>query len=431
MTNLRSERGNTSAVRKHPLGSRCAPIKVGKAPTRGRKAGAALEIGVIDFFCGSGGVSAGLKSVVGPAKFRIIEGIDFDRHCVRTYEHMIGAPCRPLDISALARDRDMLASAIASWRLDRFDRVLLVGCSPCQGFSAHRKSVAGHDPRRSLFVDFCKIAGVVRPDAILLENVPDIFSKGHWRHFVAGRRHLAEAGYHVKSGIYNLAGFGLPQERFRAVIMASRQTFELPSAPLRPHEYRTVRDAIGHLPPLSSGEADPHDPMHVASNHRASTLAILRRIPKDGGNRPVGVGPACLDKTRLAHGGYTDVYGRLAWDRPAVTITARCRTPSCGRFAHPEQDRGLSIREAALLQGFPPNYLFEGPFDDGFKQVGNAVSPLVANKLGGFIAAHLTGKRMDASTHGVPPMVVDSPVGPGFAVKINGIKRKRERAGVG
>lgn len=395
--------------------------------TRAVEASEKLQIGVVDFFCGSGGVSAGLKAVEGPATFRIIEGIDIDPHCARTYEHMLGAPCRPIDIAALTRNRGLLSATIASWRLERFDRILLVGCSPCQGFAAHRKSVIGSDARRSLFVDFCQIAAAVQPDGILLENVPDIFSADHWRHFVAGRRHLIQAGYQVRSGIYNLAGFGLPQERFRAVIMAFQDPFNLPAAPLGPDQYRTVRDAIGHLRPIKSGERDPNDLMHVASKHRPSTLDILRRVPKDGGNRPVGVGPACLDRTRRAHGGYTDVYGRLAWDRPSVTITARCRTPSCGRFAHPEQDRGLTIREAALLQGFPPDYVFCGPFDDGFKQVGNAVSPLVAKNLGGFIGAHLTGGGTDALTNGVPPVRVESPVGPGFAVKINGIKRQRER----
>jgi DNA (cytosine-5)-methyltransferase 1 len=385
-----------------------------------------LQIGVVDFFCGSGGVSIGLKAVKGPANFRIIEGIDIDPHCVRTYEQMIGSPCRPIDIRALTKDRELLAATVASWRLERFDRILLVGCSPCQGFAAHRKSIAGPDARRSLFIDFCRIAAVIQPDAILLENVPDIFSADHWRHYLAGRRELVDAGYQVRSGIYNLAGFGLPQERFRAVIMAFREEFELPTAPLAPHQYRTVRDAIGHLKIIKSGEADPDDTMHVASKHRLSTLEILRQVPRDGGNRPVGIGPACLDKTRRAHGGYTDVYGRLPWDRPAVTITARCRTPSCGRFGHPEQDRGLTIREAALLQGFPKDYVFSGPFDDGFKQVGNAVSPLVAKKLGSFIATHLTGQATDASTDGTLPLRVETAVGPGFAVKINGIKRRRE-----
>lgn len=386
------------------------------------------RIGVVDFFCGSGGVSAGLKAVEGPSTFHIIEGIDIDLHCARTYERMIDAPCRPIDIRAVAKNAGLLASVIASWRLERFDRVLLVGCAPCQGFAAHRKAVTGHDARRSLFVDFCRIAAAVRPDAVLLENVPDIFSADHWRHFVAGREHLVRSGYEVRSGIYNLAGFGLPQERFRAVIMAFRKPFDLPAAPLAPGQYRTVRDAIGHLRQIKSGESDPNDVMHMASKHRGSTLEILRRVPKNGGNRPVGVGPACLDRTRRAHGGYTDVYGRLAWDRPSVTITARCRTPSCGRFAHPEQDRGLTIREAALLQGFPEDYMFCGPFDDAFKQVGNAVSPLVAKKLGGFIAAHLTGGDTGAFREGEPPVKIESPVGPGFAVKINGIKRQRERA---
>lgn len=396
----------------------------GRGPAKGKHK---LKIGVIDFFCGSGGVSAGLMAVKGSAEFHIIEGIDIDPHCARTYESMIGAPCDKIDVTKLANDDDLLAMKIASWRLERFDRVLLIGCSPCQGFAAHRKSVVGHDPRRDLFMTFCRIAAKIKPDAILLENVPDMFSADYWRHFVAGRRHLIKSGFQVRSGIYNLAGFGLPQERFRAVMMAFRESFELPAAPLAPHQYRTVRDAIGHLMPLRSGQRDPNDPMHVASKHRDSTLALLRKVPKDGGNRPVGSGPACLDRTRKAHGGYTDVYGRLAWDRPSVTVTARCRTPSCGRFAHPEQDRGLTTREAALLQGFPANYMFSGPFDDGFKQVGNAVSPLVAQKLGQFIAANLSGAKTDIYSRGVPPITVDGPLGSGFAVTINGIKRQRNR----
>jgi DNA (cytosine-5)-methyltransferase 1 len=126
------------------------------------------------------------------------------------------------------------------------------------------------------------------------------------------------------------------------------------------------------------------------------------------------------------HGGYTDVYGRLAWDRPSVTVTARCRTPSCGRFAHPEQHRGLSIREAALLQGFPSDFMFEGNFDDKFKQIGNAVPPLVAKKF----AEHLM--RLAMGLQPALPTSTDedvvAPVGPGFAVTINGIKRRREKA---
>ena len=387
----------------------------------------ALTVGVVDFFCGAGGVSVGLKAASNDrVEFRIVEGIDNDPHCARTYALMVGAPCDTADILALSHSPEALAAKLEAWDLARFDRVLLVGCSPCQGFAAHRKSVGGEDSRRNLFEAFCHIAAVVKPDAILMENVPDIFSADHWPHFVAGRDRLVRCGYEVRSGIYNFAGFGLPQERFRAVVMAFRDGFELPAAPLTPDRYRTVRDAIGHLPPLASGEADPADPMHAASKHRQSTLDTLRRVPKNGGNRPTGVGPACLDRTRAKHGGYTDVYGRLAWDKPSVTVTARCRTPSCGRYAHPEQDRGLTTREAALLQGFPSDYVFSGPFDDGFKQVGNAVSPLVAGQLGRFVAARLGGAIIPPA-RGVPPIHVDNCVGPGFAVTINGIKRRRRQ----
>lgn len=385
------------------------------------------RIGVVDFFCGAGGVSTGLRSADRHAVFDIVEGIDNDIHCARTYEAMVGAPCDRTDILELSHSRKALSAKIKSWDLQRFDYTLLVGCSPCQGFAAHRKSFVEHDPRRNLFEAFCRIASIVRPDAILMENVPDLFSADHWSHFAAGRRRLMQSGYQVRAGIYNFAGFGLPQERFRAVVMALREPFELPSAPLSPGKYRTVRDAIGMLRELSSGERDPNDPMHAASSHRVSTIGILKQVPKNGGNRPVGVGPACLDRTRAAHGGYTDVYGRLAWNKPSVTITARCRTPSCGRFAHPEQDRGLTTREAALLQGFPPNYLFSGPFDDGFKQVGNAVSPLVARQLGEFIAKQLCNGDVRTDDSGVRPIEVTEPVGPGFAVTINGIKRQRDR----
>jgi DNA (cytosine-5)-methyltransferase 1 len=385
-----------------------------------------LRVGVVDLFCGAGGVSTGLLSSTA-CDYVIVEGLDNDPHCARTYEAMVGVACDTGDILELSNDPTRLEAKIAEWDMGRFDKVLLVGCAPCQGFAAHRKSIMGDDPRRNLFEAFCRIAAIVKPDAILMENVPDLFSKRHWNHFEAGRKKLVEAGYQVRSGIYNFAGFGLPQERFRAVVLAFRDVFELPAAPLAPGQYRTVRDAIGKLLPLKSGQRDPVDPMHIASTHRDSTLAILRAVPKNGGNRPVGVGPKCLDRTRETHGGYTDVYGRLAWDRPSVTVTARCRTPSCGRFTHPDQDRGLTTREAALLQGFPPSFRFSGPFDDGFKQVGNAVSPMVAEYLGNFIGTKLAGASVEQFGQGVPPIAVATSVGPGFAVTINGIKRKRER----
>ena len=321
-----------------------------------------IRVAVVDFFAGCGGASLGFRQARVPGvAVEVIAGIDNDPHCCRTYERMIGVPAHVLDIRDLVEKPERLQALLGSWRLQEYDRIVLVGCSPCQGFAAHRKAVRGLDLRRSLFGVFCELASIIKPDAIFMENVPDMFSKKHWPFYLGGRELLEEAGYFVRSRIYNFAGFGLPQERFRAVMMASRFKFNVPKPVLEHAAYRTVRDAIGALGRLSAGECDPRDPMHIVSKHRPETVNILKRVPADGGNRPVGVGPECLDRARAAHGGYTDVYGRLAWDRPAVTITARCRTPSCGRFAHPDQHRGLSIREAALLQGFPVDFMFEGP----------------------------------------------------------------------
>jgi DNA (cytosine-5)-methyltransferase 1 len=188
-------------------------------------------------------------------------------------------------------------------------------------------------------------------------------------------------------------------------------------------EYSTVREWIGNLPPVKSGETHPADPMHQASNHRPQTLRIIERVPIDGGNRPVGIGPRCLDDTRRRHGGYTDVYGRLAWDTPAPTITARCRTPSCGRFVHPEQHRGLTAREAALLQTVPANWQFEGPFDDRYKQIGNAVPPLAAYAFARHIALEWPSPRRGLGC----VLIGGRPIGESFSVLIPGIRRRRDR----
>ena len=141
---------------------------------------------------------------------------------------------------------------------------------------------------------------------------------------------------------------------------------------------------ISHLPAVDAGERCASDSMHFTAKHQESTVDTIRAVPRDGGNRPDGVGPACLTRVRekQGRGGYDDVYGRLSWDKPAITITAYSRNPASGRFVHPFQDRGLSIREAALLQGFPPDYQFKGSLDDAFRQIGNAVPPAFAACLG-------------------------------------------------
>jgi DNA (cytosine-5)-methyltransferase 1 len=317
--------------------------------------------------------------------FDVLGGLDVDAPANATYEAMVGRPALHIDVRTL-EDPGRLAAASEVWGLVAGVPTVLIGCGPCQGFSSHRKKDPRDDDRDSLIEVFGRVAARLQPDLVLMENVPEMLAAKHWHHFSSWKRSLEEVGYRIRVLIYNLAGFGVPQERFRALAIAARdwRDFEMPEPSLTASEFVTVRDAIGHLPPLNSGQTDPLDEMHQTSRHRKSTVDLIRLIPPDGGSRaalPPGVGPKCWRRVD----GFRDVYGRLAWDRPAVAITARCRTPSCGRFVHPDQHRGLSVREAALLQGFPSDYVFRGPFDDRFKQIGNAVSPRFAKA----IAEHL------------------------------------------
>lgn len=152
----------------------------------------------------------------------------------------------------------------------------------------------------------------------------------------------------IKQTIVNAAAYGTPQQRFRAIVIAMKHNFKLPSPLIQERSnFVTVREAIGHLPPLSPLKPSTVDTLHKCANHRESTLTVIRQIPVNGGSRPKGVGPKCLDRVK----GFSDVYGRLSWDKPSITITRYARNPASGRFIHPEQDRGLSMREASILQG--------------------------------------------------------------------------------
>lgn len=341
----------------------------------------------VDFFCGAGGMSYGFHKMAElTGRLRWAGAVDIDKHAIDTYERNYGH--RPTNLNLGEDDVETIKSSLD---IDEDNELILIGCAPCQGFSSHRKKDhRGPDSRNTLVGRFAEIAVAMQPKLIIMENVPDLLAKKHWMHYQAFKDTVEAAGYHIAVKILNMADFGAPQARFRTVLLAAKDFIPtLPEPVFSPEQYRTVRDAIGALPPLAAGGKDPNDPMHITSKHRKETIEILRQVPKDGGNRPQGVGPQCLDKVA----GFYDVYGRLAWDKPAVTITARCRTPSCGRFVHPEQDRGLSVREAALLQGFPPDFYFEGPFDDKYKQIGNAVSPIFSTRLAGHVLTMLAGKN--------------------------------------
>lgn len=354
-------------------------------------------VDVIDLFSGCGGLSSGFRAANGlvPA-YRPALAIDIDEVSNRTYESNLGLSPVNIDVAVLAREKKKWEQLVSTSRRREGHPLVLVGCAPCQGFSSHRNSWGQSDERNSLFLDFAKIVRREQPDAVVAENVPEILAEKYWPYVQQARRILESDGYFVHIGIHNLAEYGLPQERFRAVLIAMRKPFLAPEGFLGRPRFRTVRDAIGKLPPVRAGERSLKDPLHYSAGHKESTLEVIRAVPRNGGSRPPHMGPQCLTRIhdRQGRSGYDDVYGRLRWDKPAITITAYARNPASGRFVHPEQDRGLSIREAALLQGFPSSYWFSGTLDERFRQIGNAVPPIFAAYLALYLLGELFGPKI-------------------------------------
>lgn len=380
------------------------------------------EYFIVDLFSGCGGMSWGFHSYnKGDVVFNVCAAADSDQHANATYKLNFGIEPWTVDFTSLP------TAEIAVWIKKickgNTDRLILIGCAPCQGFSSHQKKrkITTPDARNSLLVWFAELAALVKPLFVISENVPDLICEKNWLFYKKYVDILIASGYKISSGIVNMAQYGVPQERHRTVIISSRKF--IPTLPPQTRDrdsFATVRDAIGSLPRLSIGQTDPNDSMHETSKHRENTVNIFKKIPKDGGSRPRGIGPKCLDRVS----GFFDVYGRLWWDKPAVTITARCRTPSCGRFMHPEQDRGLSIREAACLQGFPIDFELSGPFDDKFKQIGNAVPPIFSQQLASHLASIIT--RRQVGGRGINTFVV-APVAKSYSGVIAGMKTNRSR----
>lgn len=342
------------------------------------------EIDVYDFFSGCGGTTAGLKK----AGLNPKVAIDFDPDALKTYA------CNFPESKAILRDiAELHTSELESFfERARVKPVLFCACAPCQPFSKQNRQKQVRDVRASLLRHLRRFVERFRPELLFVENVP-----GLGREPEAGaspldelKELLADLGYFHDIGTVHAPDFGVPQSRRRLLVMASQFgpiTLPKPThgTPDRPH--LTVADAIGDLPPLAAGESHPG-----ALNHRAAGLSQinLRRIrsARPGGNwRDWG------DDLRLAcHKavtGYTDVYGRMSWSRPAPPLTTRCISLSNGRFGHPEQDRAISVREAACLQSFDRDFEFVGSLASMAKQIGNAVPVRLAEVVGKRFREHV------------------------------------------
>lgn len=348
----------------------------------------AESVRLLDFFAGAGGMSAGfLGTRQSGMEFKHLGAFDIDGTALETLAINTGAPVFVRDIRDLADDPSLIAELVPGLvEPSPGSPLVFIGCPPCQGFSAHRKKDPRNDVRNDLIAQFVKICLYYRPDVIVMENVPEMVKGKYQHYFESASSALSEAGYSIHSEIVDLARYGVPQRRRRAIVVATLDSeFTMPEAPLAPSEARTVREAISHLRSLLAGQTDIEDPWHRAPRHTERILSRINKIPLDGGDlRDLSEADqlAChLEMKKSDKAGFSDVYGRLRWDAPSITITAKSSTPSCGRFLHPEQHRNISVREAAILQGFPQNYVFAGSFVGQYRQIGEAVPPLFARFL--------------------------------------------------
>jgi len=355
------------------------------------------KLNLVDLFSCGGGVSTGFTRT---GRFQSIGAADLEvakpsygvgaTNCNATYERNLGLRPMSADLAKVG------PSEIAShFGFARSDVDVLISCAPCTGFSQKQsRNHTADDPRNSLVRRTALFAEAWRPRYIFIENVKELLRGRHKHHFQGLHSDLVKLGYDVFYEVHNLSDFGLPQNRIRSLIVAKLGGSFQPKLESQPG--RTVRDAIGHLPPLSAGETHPVDEMHTCPKLGPVNLERIRAIPHDGGSwtdlREKHAHLLIPSMNRKKPGSFPDIYGRLAWDRPSPTITRECAHPGNGRYSHPEQDRLLSVREMALLQGFPEDFVFEGTLSSKYRQIGDAVPPAIAEKIAYQIAQDADGK---------------------------------------
>lgn len=338
---------------------------------------------VVDLFCGIGGLSHGLRR----SGFKVVAGIDADEECRYAFE-------ANNDAVFVGRRLEEVSAAEIDAMFPKGCRRILAGCAPCTPFSPYSAGAGQPRDKWSLVDLFMDRIATLEPEIITMENVPRLKSFQGRRVFNRFLERLGRAGYQMADKVVNAADYGVPQDRSRLVVLASRLGPIAVPQP-SPEPRRTVRNAICHLPALDAGEVYPHDQLHRAP--RLSPLNLRRiRAAKPGRPWSEWEDPDLLSPCHRRRTGasYKNVYGRMEWDRPAPTLTTGCFSFGRGRFGHPAQDRAISLREAALLQSFPQGYRFTAPgdlvrFARVGRHIGNAVPVGLAAALGDAIRTHI------------------------------------------
>lgn len=343
------------------------------------------NIGVVDLFCGVGGLSHGLKQ----GGLNIIAGFDIDKTCEYAYTHNNGAQFFDTDISKVTKEQ--VLSLFGDSKIK-----VLAGCAPCQPFSSYAFKNKKKDPNKyDLLYQFGRLVEEVQPDIVTMENVPQIASfslKNVLQDFVDL---LENNHYHCSVKVVYCPDYGIPQTRKRLVLLASKfGDIKLISPTHSKDNYVTVKDVIGDLPPLEAGETSDTDPLHRAKSLSPLNMQRIMHTPY-GGSWKDWPKELMLECHKSENGSsFGSVYGRMRWEKPAPTMTTQCTGLGNGRFGHPEQNRAITAREAALIQTFPQEYKFFADEEHvsivkASRYIGNAVPPQLGFVIAQSIIRHI------------------------------------------
>ena len=335
----------------------------------------------VDLFCGAGGLTKGLEK----AGIDVALGIDIDPACEFPYAANNKAKFLLKSVKELRATDLKKAYGDATF-------TLLAGCAPCQPFSKYRLGKSDEsDGRWNLLQEFQRLVLQVKPTMVTMENVPRLAEQDIFAEFAAA---LEDAGYLVHCEIVRCADYGVPQQRERLVLLASKLGSLTLSAPTHARKPRTVRQSLAGLPPLGAGEEHPGDPLHQTAHLSPINLRRIKASKPGGTWRDWNADLVAACHRKRSGKTYPSVYGRMCWDEPGPTMTTQFFGFGNGRFGHPEQDRAISLREGSILQSFPKTYRFVEPgkpihFKTIGRLIGNAVPVKLGEAIGRSIRAHV------------------------------------------
>lgn len=344
-----------------------------------------MNISAIDLFCGIGGLSYGLKK----AGIPILAGVDLDESCQYAYVQNVGADFLLDDISKV----DGKKIIDKYWPNDNQVKIL-AGCAPCQPFSTHANKIKNKEQTNKwhLISEFKRLIEETKPDIITMENVPNLANQKIFKDFFV---FLEQNDYFVSYSNVYCPHYGIPQKRRRLVLLASKYgKISLIPRTYSEENYVTLQQAIGNLPPVEAGEICKSDPLHRTMKLSNKNLSRIKESVPNGTWLDWDDDLQLTCHKKNSGKTYTAVYGRMSWEEPSSTLTTQFYNYGTGRFGHPEQNRALTLREGALLQTFPIDYIFyKNEKDILIKRlgvnIGNAVPVELGVVIGKSIIEHL------------------------------------------